>query len=152
MGSNWGSYPQPGYVSWLVIEPVNFWFIGNAPTHWATLARAELDTVICLQEHPGKYIVVYCLIDKEPDIHGTSSALSYLVYWFTDLSHIWLKLMSSIGLWIDIIWLVLWKFFINCACCLIQFSQLLIMFTTGLPGFTLNRQQSVVCRAAGGRF
>ena len=31
---------QPRYVSWPEIEPMTFWFTNDAPTSWATLARA----------------------------------------------------------------------------------------------------------------
>ena len=38
--SNLGPGPQPGHVPWLGIKPLTFWFIGQHPIHWATLARA----------------------------------------------------------------------------------------------------------------
>ena len=36
-----GSNLQPRYVPWLGIEPPAFWWVGNAPTNWAALARAR---------------------------------------------------------------------------------------------------------------
>ena len=36
-----GLDPQPGYVHWLGIEPVTFWSMVDAPTNWATQARAK---------------------------------------------------------------------------------------------------------------
>ena len=44
----WGPGPQPRHVPWLEIELVTLWFTGQHSIHWATPARATLETYIVL--------------------------------------------------------------------------------------------------------
>ena len=66
----WGPGPQPRHVSWLGIELENLWFTGPHSIHWATPARAQINT---FKKNCSKYIDMV--------VHSISRTLIIYEHW-----------------------------------------------------------------------
>ena len=65
----WGPNPQRRYVLWLEIKPATFSLQDDAPTNWATLARAEAyclnvqwNVAKFIYMHTYRVVCLFCIV------------------------------------------------------------------------------------------